>query len=81
MFLMGASGALGHGCLILAYRHATPSALAPYSYLALPWVTLLGFVAFGDVPDRWTVIGALLVIASGIFVYFRERHLRRIGRL
>jgi drug/metabolite transporter (DMT)-like permease len=81
MFLMGASGAAGHGFLILAYRNATPSALAPYSYLSLPWVTLLGFAVFGDVPDRWTVIGALAVIASGIFVYFRERHLRRIGRL
>ena len=81
MIAMGASGALGHGCLILAYRHATPSALAPYSYLSLPWVTLLGFAAFGDLPDLWTVLGAGAVIASGICVFYRERHLRRVGRL
>jgi drug/metabolite transporter (DMT)-like permease len=81
MIAMGAFAALGHGCLILAYRHVTPSALAPYMYLSLPWVTLLGFVFFGDLPDPFTVIGAAGLIASGIYVYYRERQLRRLGRL
>jgi drug/metabolite transporter (DMT)-like permease len=81
MAVMGSFAALGHGLLILAYRHVTPSTLAPYMYLSLPWVTLLGLAVFGDVPDLWTVLGAAALIASGIYVYARERHLRRLGRL
>ena len=81
MLAMGGFAALGHGLLIVAYRHVTPSSLAPYMYLSLPWVTLLGFVLFGDLPDLWAVLGAAGLIASGIYVYYRERHLRRLGRL
>ncbi len=81
MAAMGGFGALGHGLLIVAYKHVTPASLAPYSYLSLPWVTLLGFAVFGDLPDLWTVVGAAVVIASGVCVFYRERFLRRVGRL
>jgi drug/metabolite transporter (DMT)-like permease len=81
MAVTGAIAAFGHWCLIEAYRWAEASSLAPYMYLALPWVTFLGWAAFGELPDGWTFVGAGIVIASGIYVFTRERHLRRIGRL
>ena len=81
MVLTGAIGAFGHWCLIQAYRWVEASSLAPYMYLALPWVTFLGWLLFDQLPDLWTFVGAGIVIASGIYVFYRERHLRRVGRL
>ena len=54
---------------------------APYMYLQLPWITFLGWLLFGDLPDLWTLAGAAVVISSGIYVFSRERYLRRVGRL
>jgi drug/metabolite transporter (DMT)-like permease len=67
--------------MILALRRAEASSLAPYMYLQLPWITFLGWMMFGHLPDGWTILGAAIVIASGIYVYSRERYLRRAGRL
>jgi drug/metabolite transporter (DMT)-like permease len=50
-------------------------------YLQLPWITFLGWMMFGHLPDSWTILGAAIVIGSGIYVYSRERYLRRVGRL
>lgn len=81
MMLTGVMGAVGHWFLILAYRRTEASSLAPYMYLQLPWVTFLGWLLFSHLPDLWTLIGAGIVIASGIYVFSRERYLRRVGRL
>ncbi|MGQ0663550.1 MAG: DMT family transporter [Pseudomonadota bacterium] len=78
---LGVLAGLAHYLLILAYTHATASTLAPYSYLQLVWVTVLGYVVFGDFPDAWTMVGAAIVTASGIYVFVREARLRRQGRL
>jgi drug/metabolite transporter (DMT)-like permease len=78
--LMGATGvlgAVGHWGLIQAYRRVDASALAPYAYLSLPWLLILGWLCFGDWPDHWTLIGAVIVISSGIYVFLREAQLRR----
>ena len=57
------------------------SLLAPYTYTAIVWVTILGYFAFGDFPDPWTITGAAIVIGSVVYVFYREAYLRRIGRL
>ncbi len=80
MAVTGAMGALGHFFMIQAFRRAEASSLAPYMYLQLPWITFLGWLAFGQLPDAWTFAGAAIVIGSGIYVYSRERQLRRSGR-
>ncbi len=77
MAVTGVMGAVGHWFLILAYRRTEASSLAPYMYLQLPWVTFLGWLFFAHLPDRWTLVGAGIVIASGIYVFSRERQLRR----
>jgi drug/metabolite transporter (DMT)-like permease len=75
--LVAVLGATGHGLLIRALQAADATVLQPFAYAHLVGATLFGFVVFGDVPDRWTVAGALLVVGCGLFVAYRERALRR----
>lgn len=76
MAFLGLIGSLGHFVMIRAFTHAPASSLAPFSYLTLVWATLLGFVVFGDLPDRWTVLGAVILAASGLYVLYRERKVK-----
>ena len=55
--------------------------LAPFFYGQLLWVTGLGFLVFGNLPDRWTLIGAGIIIASGIYTAHRERVRSRMAHL
>jgi len=71
--LMGALASLGHLLLILAYARAPASTLAPLSYVQLIWSTAIGFVWFGNFPDRWTLLGGAIIAASGLYVIHRER--------
>jgi drug/metabolite transporter (DMT)-like permease len=47
--------------------------LAPFIYTQLLWMLAAGYLIFGDVPDRWTLVGAAIVIASGLYLLYRER--------
>jgi drug/metabolite transporter (DMT)-like permease len=76
MAFLGLIGSLGHFVMIRAFTNAPASSLAPFSYLTLVWATLLGFVVFGDLPDRWTVLGAVILAASGLYVLYRERKVK-----
>jgi drug/metabolite transporter (DMT)-like permease len=58
---------------VLAFRYADASVLAPFSYTQLLWVSSLGFLVFGEVPDAYTVIGAGFIVASGLYTAHRER--------
>jgi drug/metabolite transporter (DMT)-like permease len=73
---LGFYGAFGHWLLIRAYRIATASALAPYAYLQMVWMVSLGYLVFDQLPDGWTVGGALIIVASGLYIVHRERRLR-----
>jgi drug/metabolite transporter (DMT)-like permease len=72
MVLIGALGGGGHYLLIRAHRLAPASTLAPFIYTQMVWTTTLGFAVFGDVPHRWTVVGGLIVISSGLYLLHRE---------
>jgi drug/metabolite transporter (DMT)-like permease len=80
MIAIGLFGGLGHYMLIQAYTLAPASLLAPFSYSAIIWVTILGYLIFGDFPDGWTSLGTSIIIASGIYVFYREAKLRRAGK-
>lgn len=71
--VLAVGGAGGHWLLILAHKYAPASALSPFFYMQLLFATVVGFVVFGSVPDRWTVIGGGIVIASGLYLLYRER--------
>lgn len=75
MVFMGASGAFCHWLLIIAYERAEASLLAPFSYTELITATLVGYIFFGDFPDNWTWIGIAILVASGVYISYRERHL------
>ena len=71
--LLGALGAAAHLLLILALEAAPAAALQPYSYALLVAAAAVGFLGFGDAPDAWTVVGAVVIVASGLFAFCRER--------
>jgi drug/metabolite transporter (DMT)-like permease len=70
---IGAFAAIGHWLLIIAHALAPAPVLSPFLYTQIIWMGLLGYGLFGDIPDRWTVIGAVLVVASGLYLLVRER--------
>ena len=57
-------------------RLATTSALAPYPYLQMVWMIFFGYVVFDQFPDRWTLAGAAIIVASGLYIVHREHRLR-----
>ena len=71
---IGFVGGLSHLILIRAYDQAAVSTLAPFSYTQLIWVILMGYLVFGDFPDRWSLIGIGVIMASGIYIA-RHQHL------
>jgi drug/metabolite transporter (DMT)-like permease len=72
MVLIGAVGGAGHYLLIRAHRLAPASTLAPFIYTQMVWTSALGFLVFGDVPHRWTIVGGSIVILSGLYLLHRE---------
>jgi drug/metabolite transporter (DMT)-like permease len=73
MVLVGLFGLIGHTCLIIAHRYAPAGVLAPFIYFQIIWVSVTSFAVFGHLPHFWTVIGALIVIASGLYLLYREK--------
>jgi drug/metabolite transporter (DMT)-like permease len=76
MALTGVFGGLGHFTMIRAFTWAPAASVSPFGYSALIWATLFGLVLFGDFPDSWTIIGALVIVGSGLYILHRE-HIRR----
>jgi drug/metabolite transporter (DMT)-like permease len=74
--LIGVASTAGQWIVVLAFRYADASVLAPFSYTQLLWVSILGFLIFGEVPDVWTASGAAIIVASGLYTAHRE-HIRR----
>jgi drug/metabolite transporter (DMT)-like permease len=67
----------GHWLVVLAFRRAPASVLAPFSYAQLISATVCGLVVFGDLPGLWTAAGAAVIAASGLYTAHRERALAR----
>jgi drug/metabolite transporter (DMT)-like permease len=71
--MIGVLSSVGQWLVVLAHRLAPASLLAPISYTQLPWVTVGGYIVFNNLPDRWTLAGASIIIASGLYTAHRER--------
>lgn len=69
---MGLLGTMAQATLIRAFSLAEAAAVAPFGYTGLIWAGLWGWLFFGAVPDRWTIIGAAIVVAAGLYVWARE---------
>jgi drug/metabolite transporter (DMT)-like permease len=76
MVAIGALGWIGHLFLIMAHRLAPAPALAPFVYTQLIWAMAGGFLVFGDVPAEITLVGAGIVVLSGLYLIYRERRMK-----
>ena len=63
---------VGYQSVILAMRTGEISFVAPFRYTSLIFSSLLGFFFFAELPDAWTLVGAAIVIASGLYTFYRE---------
>ena len=75
LVLTGALGGIGQLMMTASYRFADASALAPFWYVQLFFASAIGYVFFGEVPTGPMIIGASLVIASGLLILWRESQL------
>ena len=73
LLLAAALVVIGYQFIIMAMRIGDISYVAPFRYTALLWAILLGYLVFGNVPDMAMTIGAMVVIASGLYTLYREQ--------
>jgi len=72
----GACSVLAWIGLVNGYRGAPPALLAPLEYTALVGGAIAGYLIWDEVPDNWVVVGALIIVASGLFVVYRDLNVR-----
>jgi drug/metabolite transporter (DMT)-like permease len=72
--LLGVLGGFGHYLLALAHRYAPSSVIAPFLYQQVIYMALFGYLAFGDVPSPAVWLGTAIVIASGLYLFYREKN-------
>jgi drug/metabolite transporter (DMT)-like permease len=76
---LGFLGGFGHYLVIRAFQCGAAAVIAPLGYVELVGTTVLGYLIFANFPDLWTWVGAGLIIASGIYIAWRERQ-RQVAR-
>ncbi len=74
--LLCALGVISHFLLILALKYAPAATLQPFNYFTLPWAILIGYVAFSEQLELNQLIGAFIVVASGVYIALRQRKLK-----
>lgn len=79
--LLGIVAMLAHVLMNRALKLADAATVAPLQYTLLFWAILFGWMIFGDVPRMPMLIGSGFIVASGLFIFFREQQLKRQGRI
>jgi drug/metabolite transporter (DMT)-like permease len=64
---------IGYQFIIKAMRTGDISFIAPFRYTALLWAIMLGYLIFGDVPDTAMIVGAVIIVGSGLYTLYREQ--------
>jgi len=77
ILLTGLTGGLGHSASALAHRYATAAVLGPFLYQQIIYMTLGGWLIFNQTPDVAVVVGACIVVSSGLFLLWREFSLQK----
>lgn len=76
LVMLGVFAWAGHQLLIRANAYAPPSAVMPFSYSFIVYLTIWSALVFGQLPDGQTLVGAAIIVAAGLFIWFRERRLQ-----
>ena len=74
---LGLFGWAGHQVLTIAHNYAPASVLSPFGYSFIMFLTVWSYLVFNHLPDIWTILGALVIISSGLIIWFRELRLSR----
>ena len=69
---LGFFGWAGHQVLTIAHNYAPASTLSPFGYSFILFLTVWSYLIFDHLPDRWTIIGAVVIVISGLIIWFRE---------
>jgi len=77
LILIGLLGGVAQVLMTEAWASAQVSSIAPYSYSSLLWAVLFGWIAFGDVPGLWTIIGSIVIVGASLYILHRELRRRR----
>ena len=77
LFASGFTNAIGQYFWTQALRLAPATAVSPFYYLMLVWAMIIGFLVWGDIPTKGLLIGSAIVVASGLFLLWREARLQR----
>jgi drug/metabolite transporter (DMT)-like permease len=81
--LFAAAGCISVGALLCVNRSlklAPASVVVPYQYSMIVWAEMFGYAVFGDVPSMATIMGAVIIVGAGLYIFMRERHLGREAR-
>ena len=78
--LAALAATVSHLLLTRAFALVDASAIVPFDYSRLPFVAFIAFLAFGEVPDVWTWLGAAVIAGAAIYIARREAYLERTGR-
>ncbi len=78
---VGLFGAIGHWLFIVAFRYAPAPTVVPFTYFSLITYTAAGWLVFSQLPDVWTLAGAAVVTASGLYILWREQVRAREARI
>ena len=70
--IIGLLGAVSQALIVYAFSLAEAGAIAPFGYTSLIWAALWGLLFWGVFPDQWTVIGAVIIVAAGLYIWSRE---------
>jgi drug/metabolite transporter (DMT)-like permease len=77
LLFIGCVGGIGQLLMTQALKDADTAAVAPLDFFRLVWVAIIGYVAFAEVPDLFTWIGAAMIVSSGVYIAARERGVRK----
>ena len=72
MVLLSLCGTFSQLMLIKALAIGEASLLAPFAYIGLIYATIWGFIFFGEFPDEWSIVGAIIIAISGFYVWYRD---------
>ena len=73
MIFTGVIGASAFLCIFTAYRIASPAVISPFEYSILAWATLNGWLFFDEIPDVRTIVGMMLIVCGGVYIFIREK--------
>jgi S-adenosylmethionine uptake transporter len=77
MLLLGVISCIAHLLITRALKLAPASALAPLHYSLLLWAVVFGFIFFADVPDRQILLGSVVIVLAGLFIFHRQKVVQR----